>query len=145
MLMGMHSQEVISAQGIKCRLTPMMRGQLGESIAARYLTEQGFTIAHRNWRPTSGMRGELDIIAKVDETVVFVEVKTRTSHQYGSPEEAVTPHKLRAIRKLAAEWLHESKPQIENLRIDVIAVTLSLTAAGTGVETARIDHFEGVE
>lgn len=143
MLIGMHSQQAISAQDIKSRLTPMMRGQLGESIAARYLTEHGYTIAHRNWRPTSGMRGELDIIAHVKETVVFVEVKTRTSHQYGLPEEAVTPHKMRAIRKLAAEWLHVAKPHVENLRIDVIAVTLTLT--GAGIESARIEHFEGVE
>lgn len=78
-------------------------GALGEQIAVDYLTSQGLTVLARNWRCRYG---ELDVIA-VDAAaaaVVFVEVKTRTSDRFGGVEQAVTPQKVRRLRRLAGLW-----------------------------------------
>ena len=63
-------------------------GKRGEDIAARFLLEKGLALIARNFRDKFG---EIDIIAKDRETLVFVEVKTRRSHRFGLPQEAVTP------------------------------------------------------
>ena len=78
-------------------------GALGEQVAVDYLRSLGLRIVARNWRCRYG---ELDVIAAADDdTVVFVEVKTRTGDGFGGLEHAVTPQKLRRIRRLAGIWL----------------------------------------
>ena len=65
-------------------------GQRGEEIAALYFTERGYNIVARNWRcPT----GELDIIMEKGDTLIFVEVRTRSGKRYGTPEESINPTK----------------------------------------------------
>lgn len=97
-------------------------GVRGESIAEHWLTERGYRVLARNWR--CGL-GEVDIVAVEGDTLVLVEVKTRTSTAYGHPFEAVTPRKLARIRRLAAAW-HEEHPAswLPGVRIDVVAVVL---------------------
>ena len=77
-------------------------GRFGEDVAARYLTAAGLVILERNWRCSAG---ELDIIAADGPTLVFCEVKTRSSTLFGSPAESVTPVKAGRIRHLALRWL----------------------------------------
>ncbi|WP_305094660.1 YraN family protein [Prescottella sp. R16] len=99
-------------------------GALGEDLAAQYLTDAGLTVVDRNWRCRYG---ELDLIA-VDEgnpagdTIVFVEVKTRSGLGYGSPAEAVTYTKQRRIRLLAQQWLTRSGRHWPHVRFDVVGV-----------------------
>lgn len=77
-------------------------GKLGEDMAAKFLEAKGYKILDRNY---STKFGELDIIALDNNVLVFVEVKTKTSDQFGSPEEMITPHKLRQIRNTAQSYL----------------------------------------
>ncbi len=92
-------------------------GRQGEAAAARWYENQGFTVLHRNWRVRAG---ELDLVCARGDTVVFVEVKTRTSTRYGLAAEAVTPAKQRRIRKLAMLWLEQANRGYRTLRFDVV-------------------------
>ncbi len=96
-------------------------GKQGEDIAALYLRKKGFRIIDRNFK---ARYGELDIICTKDDTLVFVEVKTRVGEEFGKPEESVTPWKLREVVKTAQYYklLHEKLP--ESMRIDVIGIEI---------------------
>ena len=96
-------------------------GKFGEKLAADYLSKRGYRILERNFK---ARYGEIDIICTKDNTLIFVEVKTRIGEKYGKPEESVTPKKLREIVKAAQYYklTHDHLP--EALRIDVIAIQL---------------------
>lgn len=94
-------------------------GARGEDLAAAYLERRGLSIVERNFRCA---RGELDIIARDGDTVVFVEVKTRRTAALGSPLEAVTRSKLARIRKLAGVWLSGQDEFFPTTRIDAIGI-----------------------
>lgn len=94
-------------------------GDAGETLSVSLLAQKGYKILARNFWTRLG---EIDIIAKDGDTVVFVEVKRRSSCQYGSPAEAVTKEKLRKIIKTAQLYLIESKQTRCAWRVDVIAV-----------------------
>lgn len=95
-------------------------GRWGEDLAAAHLAAHGYEVLARNWRCRYG---ELDIVARTPEALVFVEVKTRSGPAYGPPAEAVTRVKASRIRLLAAQWLSEARPRgWSDLRFDVISV-----------------------
>ena len=98
-------------------------GTLGEDLAVEHLTSLGLKVLDRNWRCRYG---ELDIIAADDatRTAVFVEVKTRTSDLFGGVEQAVTPQKVRRLRRLAGLWLAGQDGSWAEVRIDVIGVRI---------------------
>ncbi|HYJ56238.1 MAG TPA: YraN family protein [Mycobacterium sp.] len=112
-------------------------GALGEQLAVDYLNQTGLRVLARNWRCRYG---ELDIIAADDATraVVFVEVKTRTGEQYGGVEQAVTPAKVRRLRRLAGLWLAQQQGSWASVRIDVIAIRIGRR------RTPEITHIRGV-
>lgn len=97
-------------------------GSLGEKIAEKYLKKRGYEIIDRNFR--SKRWGEIDLVAIEDETTVFVEVKTRLSTDYGEPQEAVTPYKLRALKRAGQYYKLQHPETPEALRIDVVAIIL---------------------
>lgn len=100
----------------------MSFGQWGEEQACTYLKQHGFRIVERNFRCRTG---ELDIVAKKDETLCFVEVKSRRSVMLGWPGEAVTTEKQRRMRSAAAFYMRRKpvwREGIANLRMDVIEV-----------------------
>lgn len=100
-------------------------GQRGEVLAARWLTERGYRVVARGWRLSTGeLRGELDIVATRDRTLVVVEVKTRRGDRFGGPLAAVTPQKQARIRALAAAYLHANGRPAVRVRFDVIAVVV---------------------
>lgn len=96
-------------------------GKLGETLAADYLTKRGFHILARNFYIRYG---EIDIIALNDDTLIFIEVKTRIDETFGLPEEAVTQRKLKEIIKTAEYYkmTHRNLPDL--MRIDVVAIEL---------------------
>ncbi|OZC61326.1 YraN family protein [Rhodococcus sp. 06-470-2] len=96
-------------------------GARGEELAVRYLEDIGLDVVERNWRHRTG---ELDIIAREGETVVFVEVKTRSGIGYGTPAEAVTYAKRTRIRGLALRWLSLQQGPWVQIRFDVIAIVV---------------------
>ena len=98
-------------------------GRLGEDLAHRFLRKQGVTIVARNFHARAG-RGEIDLIARHGETLVFVEVKTRASAAYGSPDRAVGLDKERDLRHAASEYIRRSGSDWEHARFDLINILL---------------------
>jgi putative endonuclease len=122
------------------RMTMLTRaeiGALGEQLAADHLTGLGLRILTRNWRCRYG---ELDVIAvdPATNTVVFVEVKTRTGDGFGGLEQAVTERKARRLRRLAAIWLATRDQRWAAIRIDVIGVRFGRRRA------PEIYHLQGI-
>ena len=94
-------------------------GRHGEGIAAAYLTATGLQVLDRNWRCREG---ELDLVARDGDALVFCEVKTRRGTGFGHPVEAVTPAKQRRLRTLAHRWLAAHDHHAPDLRFDVVGV-----------------------
>lgn len=106
----------------------------GENLAAKYLQNHGYKIIERNFRKGYG---EIDIVCIKDNTLVFVEVKTRTSSEFGDPLEAITYFKLKSIVKAARFYklIHQNFP--ESLRIDAISVFIN-------GKSEAINHVENI-
>ena len=98
------------------------KGKFGESVAALYLEKQGYQVIEKNFRCRLG---EVDIICKKNNQIVFVEVKTRTSDQYGAPSEAVTKDKVGKIRKVAALYMMSEKITNYQVKFDVMEILLN--------------------
>ena len=96
-------------------------GDRGEELAVNLLTELNYEIIERNYRYG---HGEIDIIAKEDDVLVFVEVKTKKNLEFGPPEYSVTKNKQRQIKKIAEAYLYEKEITDTDCRIDVIAILL---------------------
>ena len=101
-------------------------GGFGERVACRYLVSQGLVLLDRNWRSRAG---ELDVVARDGADLVFVEVKTRRSTQYGQPIEALVPAKVRRLRTLAHMWLAANAVRGDRVRFDVIGVLVDRSVA----------------
>lgn len=97
-------------------------GALGEQIASDWLLQQGCVLIARNWRCPEG---ELDIIAAEGDTLLFLEVRTRTTQgRFGTAEESVDWRKQRQVRHLAARYLSAHQHPCRRFRFDVIVVYL---------------------
>ncbi len=115
-------------------------GRRGERIAERALIGRGYRILDRNWRCREG---EIDLVARDGDALVFVEVKTRSSDAFGHPFEAITAAKLARLRRLASAWLAAGGQRTAigsagRIRIDAIAVLAPRDAPAT------LEHLEGV-
>lgn len=106
-------------------------GAKGENLACDFLEQKGYKILEKNWRSA---RYEIDIIAEYHNTVVFVEVKTRSSDYYGFPEEAVNITKQEHILKAAEDYvfIHDIKNEI---RFDIVSIIINS-------QTQKIYHIE---
>ena len=109
-------------------------GAHGERVAVAYLTDAGLRVLDRNWRCRDG---ELDIVARDRDALVFCEVKTRRGTGYGHPVEAVTVAKQRKLRTLAHRWLAAHDEHARDLRFDVVGVLVP----GSG--PAVVTHLPG--
>ena len=119
---------------VRGRLFPIATlGRRGERAAVKYLKRQGYIILHRGYRI---LGGELDIVAVDGRTVVFVEVKTRTTHDSGHPAEAVDQNKQRQLAQIALAYLRRYQLLDCAARFDVIAVTWPATN-----KKPAIQHF----
>jgi len=110
-------------------------GRWGEDTAADYLKANGYTILARNVRTA---HGEIDIVASQGGLLVFVEVKTRSSHAFAFPEDSVTRRKQAYMLSAAEDYLQAHPESGESWQFDVIAVE------GTPGGKAQIEHFENV-
>ena len=106
----------------KNKQRPYDLGKSGEEIALHYLEDKKYKIIARGFRL---FRGEIDIIAFDRKTLVFVEVKTRKSRDFGLPEESVTPSKQRQIRRIAQGFLAKNNFQDVECRFDVISLSFN--------------------
>ena len=96
-------------------------GKKGEELAVEYFKGMGYVILYRNWRCG---HLEVDIIAERDGTLHFIEVKTKTSHRYGFPEDEVSAKKIKNLIDAADVFLFEH-PNWEKIQFDVLAITLN--------------------
>ena len=107
-------------------------GKWGEDVAAEYLERQGYTIIERDWK--SGHR-DLDIIALDGDTIVFVEVKTRSNRMFTDPEMAVDYQKIRHLQQAANHYI-KYRHINHDIRFDII------TVVGTMNDSPAIDHIK---
>ena len=106
-------------------------GMLGENIACDFLGNNGYKIIERNFRCPGG---KVDIIARRQDTLVFVEVRTRTSRRFGSPEESITPAKMEKLRNVAAYYWQSCADLPESWRIDVVAIEMKKDGRAARIE-----------
>ena len=111
-------------------------GAYGERVAAQRLVDEGMVLVDRNWRCE---RGEIDLVLRDGDVIVFAEVKTRTSAAYGHPLEAVSPTKGERLRQLAACWVEQHGVGAGGTRIDLVGVLV----AGRGAPP-EVEHVRGV-
>lgn len=109
-------------------------GKKGEDIAEEYLISQNYKILARNWR---FKRSEIDIIALENEALVFVEVKTRSSALFGSPESFVSPRKELFMQEAASAYMELNNYHWE-IRFDVIGILLNAD------ESVELNHYRDV-
>jgi putative endonuclease len=116
-----------------------MLGRIGEQMAVLHLEASGLVVLARNWRCTGAVRGEIDVVARDGDTVVFCEVKARRGQQTGGPFAAVTQSKQLQLRRLAAAWLAVHRTdRVDEVRFDVVGV------CWPGGGRAEIVHLRGV-
>lgn len=108
-------------------------GDRGEDSALRMLLAKGYELVERNYRTRYG---EIDLILREGECLVFVEVKLRRGAAFGDPAEAVTPRKQETIRSIAEQYIVEREPDFEEARFDVIGIQ-------EGAGTPEVRHIEG--
>ncbi|MBL4694888.1 YraN family protein [Candidatus Gracilibacteria bacterium] len=112
-------------------------GKIGEQYAERFLNAQGYQVITTNFRSAYG---EIDIISMHKNTLIFVEVKTRTNDDFGTPQESISYLKLQKIFKTALHFLNTAnKTKLANWRIDAIAVKLNKSLA-----LHDIEHFKNI-
>ena len=109
------------------------KGKLGEDLAAEFLKDKKYEILERNWR--YGQFGEIDIIAKDKNELVFVEVKTRSTTNFGLPIEAINEKKLLQIKNIANAYIMQSERQYKKYSIDAICIMLN---------PQEIKHLKGI-
>ncbi len=109
-------------------------GALGERIAVEYLRKKGYHIRETNFRR---QEGEIDIIAQDRDYLVFVEVRTRTSSEFGTPEESVTKAKKEKLVSLALAYLQTHSNLPPSWRIDVVAIELDQSSKVSRIELIK--------
>ena len=118
-------------------------GRYGEQVAVAHLEAAGMRVVARNWRCTSPVRGEIDVVARDGDALVAVEVKTRRCGPAGAPGaghpfEAVTPAKAARVRRLLVAFAEATGERAAALRVDAVAVLRPPTGP------ARVEHLNGV-
>ncbi len=109
-------------------------GNLGEKLAVEFLKKRGYRIMQNNYRCPEG---EIDIVALQKDCLVFVEVRTKRSSEFGSPEESITPTKMDKLRRVAAHYRQTHDDVPASWRIDVFAIEI-----GRQNRPLRIEHIE---
>jgi putative endonuclease len=112
-------------------------GTWGEDLAIRILKERGYKFIQRNY---SLREGEIDLVMQDGETIVFVEVKTRTSNAFGSPEDSLSFKKFKRIETAARTYLQEHKQEEVDWRIDLVAIECT-----PKLVVERLDHYKWLE
>lgn len=111
-----------------------LSGFKAEAMAVPFLQKKGYKIIERNFRARGG---EIDIIALDKDTLVFIEVKARSTQEFGSPLEAITYRKMKSLIK-TAEFYKLKHPRLpDSLRIDAVAITLDSTSKVSSIELVK--------
>ena len=111
-------------------------GRRGEDLAHRHLRAQGYTVIARNYRTPTGS-GEIDVIARHGETLVFVEVKARQTAEFGTPDRAVDEEKRRRLMRAARDYAHRTDTPWDRVRFDIVSVLFSPPSIEHLVDVSR--------
>lgn len=112
-----------AADALRRRSLGNDHGRMGEDLAHRYLRRQGCTVVARNYRTRSGS-GEIDLVAWHGNTLVFVEVKTRASAEFGEPDRAVDAEKRKHLHRAAIDYARRANVEWTRTRFDIVSVVL---------------------
>ena len=110
-------------------------GRIGEGLAAKYLKKKDYQIIDKNFRTRFG---EIDLIVKKDNILVFVEVKARIG-EWGNPEWQITKKKISKVKKMAQVYLIKKRPDYEDLRVDAVCLVLNIEN-----QIAKVKHYKNV-
>jgi len=113
-------------------------GKIGEQKACDYLIEKGYELIDKNFR---SRMGEIDLVVKKGQILVFVEVKLKTSDKFGTPEEMITPAKIGKVRKMA-EFFLLKHPEFREMLYRIDTVCLLANESG---EIANLNHYEDLQ
>jgi len=111
-------------------------GQFGENLAKNYLISHGYRIMDCNVKTSYK---EIDIVAKYQKTLVFIEVKTRTSEKFGTADEAVSRRKISNLKKALNIYLYKNDLDENDVRLDLISIDINKNN-----KTAKIKHYKGI-
>lgn len=106
-------------------------GKQGENLAAQFLEQQGFQILERNY---TYQHAEIDLIARRDDLLVFVEVRLRTNIRFGFPEQTINKKKIQSLRRAAEQYIYHTN-WLQDIRFDVVAIHYEN-------QTPQITHIE---
>jgi putative endonuclease len=106
-------------------------GRVGEAAASAWLSARGYQVLGQNVRTRFG---EIDLVVREGEVMVFVEVKTRRGSGFGHPADAIGPRKQRRLTRLAAAYLHHHRMDGASVRFDVVAVLVAADGQVTNIE-----------
>ena len=109
-------------------------GNIGEEVAVKFLISKGYKVLERNYLIRGG---EIDIIALDGDTLVFIEVKARYSHEYGLPIEAMTPWKLKALKKSALFYVQDNNLENKLCRFDFLGIDYTNSKESPDVELIK--------
>ena len=110
-------------------------GAYGERVAARHLVDEGLVLLDRNWRCDAG---EIDLVLRDGDALVFCEVKTRTGTAYGHPLEAVDAVKTERLVRLASRWMEARGVAADDVRFDMVGVVHGRRGP------AEVEHVRGL-
>jgi putative endonuclease len=108
---------------LRRRLLREDSGRIGEDMAHRHIRRRGCTVVARNYRTSSGS-GEIDLVAWQGDTLVFIEVKTRRTAEFGEPERAVDQEKQQRLHRAARDYARRANVAWEKTRFDIVSVVL---------------------
>ncbi|KKT53672.1 MAG: hypothetical protein A2445_05390 [Candidatus Jacksonbacteria bacterium RIFOXYC2_FULL_44_29] len=114
-------------------------GAWGEELAVKFLRQRGYTIIAQNF---ASRYGEIDIIAfdpRIPDTLCMLEVKTRVSTDFGPPEEAITPNKIKRLHDTACSYFFQHRIEDRIFRLDAISILLD-----PATRRAKIKHIKGI-
>lgn len=111
------------------------KGAWGEAIAAKFLKKLGYKIIDKN---IHFQCGEIDLVAKDGDEVVFVEVKARSTNSHGSPLESITPQKLQKLHRSVQLYMEKHNLREEEIRIDVIGIL-------GDTDSYEINHLKSID
>lgn len=114
-------------------------GKLGEDMAEKFLKQRGYTILHRNWRC---VLGEIDIVAQEKDFLVFVEIKTRASIDFGAGYMAIDQRKQLKLTRLAQAFLKRYGLAEEPCRIDIVSINIDKNNRVTDLELIKDAFWE---
>lgn len=110
-------------------------GKKGEEIASKYLIKSGYKVIEKNYRTKYG---EIDLICEKEDSIIFIEVRTKTNLDYILPEESITSKKIEHLKKSSLEYLSNSNRKYKNIKFEFIGILF------LNKENYKLNHIKDI-